>query len=322
MRSHRPIRVLGMIHNTGVNRGAPAHSHGFISYGGPKQSNKDCRMVGFDQQYRELVRTLMTEGVEEVNERTGHAVRALPGRTIEIDDVSVDFPLLTLRSIPIKIFVAEQVWFLTGSRQVTELLDEYTRIWSPFAQPNGVVAAAYGYRWRHHFHRDQIEDLVQLLERDASSRHGVVVAWDPSTDGLSSGVQRKNVPCPFAFVVNIIGGRLNLHNVVRSNDVMLGLPHDVAGYCLLQHILAERLQVKPGKYTHSISHAHIYDVHYEAAQVLANRIPKHTPIALSVPAGAYQRALMGDRRLVDELIGALAAHYRPQPGLAKLELVK
>lgn len=279
-------------------------------------------MTSFDAQYQAMVHAIMADGSEEMNERTGHVVRALPGKTLEIDDVSVDFPLLTLRRIPVKIFVAEQVWFLMGTRQESEMLGDYTHIWSSFAQPNGIVAAAYGYRWRHHFHRDQIEELVQLLERDSSSRHGVVMAWDPSSDGLASGIQRKNIPCPIAFVVNIIGGRLHMHNIVRSNDVMLGLPHDVAGYCLLQHILAQRLHVKPGKYTHSISHAHIYDSHFDAAQELTHRLPNHAPIALSLPLNAYERALAGDRELVDEIVGAFEMSYRPQAGLAKLDLIK
>jgi thymidylate synthase len=278
-------------------------------------------LSSFDQQYHHLVKRIMSDGIEEVNARTGHAVRALPGMTIEIDDAAADFPLLTLRKIPLRTFIAEQVWFLTGERVATDVLTQNTHIWDDFTNLDGVIGTAYGFRWRRHFHRDQVAELVEMLERDPSSRQGVVVAWDPSMDGLAGGVQRKNVPCPFAFTVNIIGGRLNLHNLVRSNDVLLGLPHDVAGFCLLQHILARRLGVRPGKYTHSISHAHIYDIHYEAAHELLRRAPSHPPIALEVPASAYERALAGDVTLVKEIEQALAAQYHPQPALPKLPIV-
>ncbi len=279
------------------------------------------RLNSFDVQYRRLVERIMTTGAEEVNARTGHAVRALPGMTLEIEDSAADFPLLTLRKIPLRTFIAEQIWFLTGERVATDVLTQNTHIWDDFTNLNGVIGTAYGYRWRRHFHRDQIAELVELLERDPSSRQGVVIAWDPSMDGLAGGVQRKNVPCPFAFTVNIIAGRLNLHNIVRSNDVLLGLPHDVAGFALLQHMLAGRLGVRPGKYTHSISHAHIYDVHYDAAEVLVSRVPAHPPIPLATPPDAYERALAGDVALVKEIEAALAAHYAPQPALPKLQIV-
>lgn len=275
----------------------------------------------FDEQYLALIKQIMKDGAKEYNLRTHHTIRALPGVTIEIPDVSIDFPLLTLRRIPIRVFIAEQIWFLTGERLAENFLTQFTHIWSEFTNINGIVSAAYGYRWRRHFHRDQIEELVHLLERDPSSRQGVVIAWDPSADGLATGINRKNVPCPFAFTVNLIGGKLNLHNLIRSNDVLLGMPHDVAGFCLLQHILAARLKVKPGKYTHSISHAHIYDVHFEAAEMLLGRFPNHDPIMLNVPPNSYERALTGDAQLVYELEDRLSAQYHPQPPLPKLKLV-
>lgn len=278
-------------------------------------------MGSFDEQYLALLRRLMTEGVEEVNARTGHSVRALPGQTLEFEDTAADFPLMTVRRVPVRTFIAEQVWFLTGERMAEPFLAKFTNIWAEFTNIDGVIATAYGYRWRRYFHRDQLEDLITMLEQDGSSRQGVVVAWDPATDGLSSGVKRKNVPCPVMFTANIIGGRLHLHNLVRSNDVMLGLPTDVAGFCLLQHFLAARLGVRPGKYTHSISHAHIYDIHYDAAHELLARTPGHPPIPLAVPADAYTRAAAGDIELVYALERQVKEQYHPQPSIPGLKIV-
>src|SRR5512147_2341129 len=114
-------------------------------------------MTEFDAAYQGLVRRIMTDGIEEVNARTGHAVRALPGLTIEVER---GFPLLTLRRIPLRVFIAEQVWFLTGSRRPEESLRQFTKIWDEFTNINGVLPTAYGYRWRRHFGRDQIGKLV------------------------------------------------------------------------------------------------------------------------------------------------------------------
>ena len=99
---------------------------------------------------------------------------------------------------------------------------------TPF-RSRGTMPAAYGFRWKEAFGRDQLELLVKLLEKEPSSRHGVVVTWDPREDGLGNPESKKNIPCPYTFIVNIINDKLHLHSILRSNDMMLGCPHDVAG---------------------------------------------------------------------------------------------
>lgn len=261
----------------------------------------------------------MANGIRELNERTGLETSALPGTTFSINPVTDGFPVLTLRKIPIKVFVAEQVWFLTGSRKPEDFLRDYTKIWDPFTNPNDVVTVAYGYRWRKHFGRDQIKLLVELLEKEPSSRHGVVMAWDPAQDGLSL-FKKKNVPCPFTFTVNIFGGKLHMHNIVRSNDIVLGFPHDVAGFCLLQYILAQKLGVEVGTYTHSISNAHIYSNHYEGAQEMIKRNNDHKPIVLHLPENAFTRAEERDVTLVEEIVNDVTSQYHPEEAITGLKI--
>ena len=277
-------------------------------------------MTKFDHLYQNLIGEIMKNGTAEVNQRTGHETRAVAGMHFSTDIETDGFPLLTLRKIPIQMFVAEQVWFISGARKPADFLRDFTKIWDIFTNPGDVVTVAYGYRWRKHFGRDQIKLLIDLLKKDPTSRHGVVVAWDPSADGLGGAV-KKNVPCPFTFTVNIIGGRLNLHNIVRSNDAVLGMPSDVAGFALLQCILAQKLGVKPGIYSHSISNAHIYDIHYEAAKELIRRKNEHAPIKLALPPHSFERAEKKDRKLVEKIVGQLSAQYNPQEAIKGLKIV-
>jgi thymidylate synthase len=265
-------------------------------------------MTPFDVQYKEAIRQILDEGIDIPNPWSGRVTRMVPGLTLRVD-VGESFPLLTLRKIPLKLFIAEQVWYLMGENNPT-WLQQFTRIWDDFLEEDGTVKAAYGHRWRHHFGRDQIESLVNHLTENPASRHAVIVTWDPADDGL--GVDsKKNLPCPYTFTVNIAGGRLHLHNIIRSNDMMLGCPHDAAGFALLQCILAQRLGLRPGIYTHSISNAHIYDNHFEAARELIERDNTHEPIALQVPEGSYARAVTGDTQLVEELFTSLNTQYKP-----------
>ncbi|CAN5371010.1 thymidylate synthase [soil metagenome] len=277
-------------------------------------------MARFDKIYQSLLSDIMERGVRETNARTQHETAALPGLTFSLDIEKEGFPLLALRKIPTKIFIAEQVWFVSGARKPEDFLRDFTKIWDDFTNPGDVVTVAYGYRWRRHFGRDQLGLLVKLLQKDPSSRHGVVVTWDPSGDGLG-GVSKGNVPCPYSFTVNIIGGRLNMMNVVRSNDMILGFPHDVAGFALLQCMLAQHLGVKPGVYTHTIANAHVYDIHYDAANEMCSRKADSNPIKLTLPDGSYTRAETKDHALVEEINDSLAVQYQPGEAIKGLRIV-
>lgn len=277
-------------------------------------------MAKFDELYKVLLESILNKGYRELNSRTDHETAALSGLTFSVDIKKDGFPILNLRKIPVQLFVAEQVWFISGARKPEIFLRNFTKIWDDFTNPGDVVTVAYGYRWRRHFGRDQLKLLVELLAKDPSSRQGVVVTWDPASDGLG-GVSKSNVPCPYTFTVNIIGGRLNLLNVVRSNDMILGFPHDVAGFALLQCILAQKLGVEPGIYTHTIANAHVYDIHYEAAKDMIGRQSSKEPINLTLPDKSFDRAEKADISLVSEISDNLSAQYQPQQPIKGLKIV-
>ncbi len=276
-------------------------------------------MTKFDEIYQNVVRDVMTKGIPEFSERTGYETRAIPGLHLTLDIEKDGFPLLTLRKIPIKMFVAEQIWFISGARKPEIFLRDYTKIWDAFTNPGDVVTVAYGYRWRKHFGRDQLALLVDLLEKEPSSRHAVVVTWDPGQDGLSL-FKKKNVPCPYTFTVNIIGGRLHLHNIVRSNDVMLGMPADIAGFALLQCILAQRLGLKPGIYSHSVSNAHIYSNHYHGAEEILRRTNEHPTIRIELPSDAFGKAERMDKEFAEQMVEMIAKQYNPLEPITGLKI--
>ncbi len=276
-------------------------------------------MTKFDQIYQNLLKEILEKGYREHSERTGLETSAIPGLHFKINPEEDGFPLLTLRKIPVRGPIVEQIWFLSGARKPADFLRNHTKIWDAFTNPNDVVTVAYGYRWRKHFGRDQIAKLIELLEKEPSSRHGVVIAWDPAQDGLSL-TKKANVPCPYTFTVNIIAGKLHMHNIVRSNDMILGFPFDVAGFCFLQYILAQRLGVKVGTYSHSISNAHIYENHYDAAKEIISRTNDHPPITLKLPENSFERSEKKDETLLEEIVSQLQDQYNPMPAIKGLKI--
>ncbi len=275
-------------------------------------------MTNFDRIYRDAIASIMIDGTDVFSERTNITTKAIPGMTYEINPAE-GFPILTLRKIPIRLFVSEVVWMITGKKELN-FIRQFTKIWDDFAEEDGTIPTAYGYRWRHHFGRDQLLGLVEHLRAEPSSRQGVVMMWDAASDGLTAP-KKKNVPCPYTFTANIINKELNFHLIIRSNDMMLGNPHDVAGFALLQAMLAQELEIGVGKLTVSISHAHIYGNHFDQANTLVNRMPvSHPEIILHLPERSFRRALQEDADLVKEITANFKNQYNPMPKLGKMEI--
>lgn len=278
-------------------------------------------MTQFDKIYWKLLSRVFNEGIEEFNERTEKKTLTVTGAHFDLD-LEKEFPLLTLRKIPLKLFIAEQIWYLQGDQEL-DFFQKFSKIWDDFKDDPKInkVSTSYGYRWTNFFKRNQIDSLLKMFEKDPSSRHGVIVTWDPNTDGLN-GKKKKNVPCVPVWTANIVGEKLYFHIIFRSNDIMLGLPHDVAGFALLQEILAQQLGIKVGKLHYSISNLHIYDNHYRHGAKLLTRVNdhRHKPVKLELPSNSYTRSLEKDETLVKEIYKNLMDQYNPQPSLGKMQI--
>lgn len=280
-------------------------------------------MTNFDSYYLTALDTVLHDGAAQRNERTGQDVVAYPGLHMRLE-LQKGFPLLTLRKIPTRLFTAEMLWFVSGARDLT-WLQQHTKVWDAFVESDGRLAAAYGWRWRKAFGRDQLWKALRALHRDSSSRQIVVATWDARRDGLTNQGLVKNVPCITQWTANVIAGRLNLAVDVRSNDMMLGCPHDVAGFTLLAHMLANAVDAEPGVLSYRVAHAHIYSAHAEGARKLLRRV-RHTHDEVTLPSvsGVLSAAMCANEALMDDavemIVGGLEPQYQPGPGVGRLEL--
>lgn len=271
-------------------------------------------MTKFDLDYKNKIKEIMKCGSEEMNDRTGIKTKSLPGITFKIDLEKNGFPLMSLRKLSFS-FIPEIMWMLSG-KNTTDWLSSNTKIWDSFKEEDGTISSAYGYRWRNHFNVDQLEVVLAKLEKSKSDRHGVILMWSPKDDLLT---KQKNVPCPFAFTLNIISNKLHLHLIIRSNDMILGNPTDIAGFALLQYILAEYLKVKVGVLTVSISNAHIYENQYYVANELLKRKSFSGKINFKIPENSYKRACALDDTLIEE-IKSQFKEYKPLDAIKNIPI--
>jgi len=236
---------------------------------------------------------------------------------------SESFPLITLRDVGLKLFIAEMIWYLSGTIDPV-WIRKYTKIWDDFADEDGLVRSSYGYRWRNHFGRDQILSAISLLKRDPSSRQAVIMTWDPSCDGLDTERQ-KNVPCVPMMQFLILNNKLILDVVWRSNDMYLGFPHDLAGFSLLQAIVAQKMSLEVGKLHYSILHSHLYDNQIESAKILLETASDQPKVELFLPENSFDIARDGTDEQRDELytqiFDNLNSQYKPVQKLKKIKIV-
>jgi len=85
-------------------------------------------MNNLDKQYKELLSTILTHGVEK-KDRTGTGTKSLFGYTIR-HNMQDGFPLLTTKKMAFKTMVTELLWFLKGDTNIKYLVDNGCNIWN------------------------------------------------------------------------------------------------------------------------------------------------------------------------------------------------
>ncbi len=259
----------------------------------------------FAKQYESLLTSILSPvHPHEVNERTGVGIRFIPAGANLSVRLSAGLPLIGLRKTFPRTAAAEVEWFISGQTGLSVLHEHDVHIWDQFAV-NGMVASAYGFRWRSYFGRDQLREAIATLRKDPTSRRVVVSAWDPGVDGVRS--DQVATPCPVGFTLStsrVTGPgkdyrELNSTLWIRSSDVFVGLPYDVMGHAILIGLIANELGMRPGWLSVSLAHPHLYDVHADMAhEALASR-PAHPHVGI---AGLS----LSD---VEEIPGSLVDYY-------------
>lgn len=225
-----------------------------------------------EQAYLNLLLDCYSQGRFSDN-RTGIPTLKRFGGFWVCDDVVEDFPLLTTKRIHWRSVVAELLWFLSGSTNINDL---DSQIWDEWADEKGELGPVYGYQWRKWFVKsehfdgpggvdgwtsvtaiDQIKEAERLLREDPDSRRILVSAWN-----VADLPQMALAPCHYAFQLQHCDGELNMMVNMRSIDLFLGLPFNIASYALLLTMFAHVHRMRPQKLCFSLGDYHIYSNHF------------------------------------------------------------
>lgn len=217
------------------------------------------------------------------------------GQMISFYNIHKSFPLLTTKKMFTKGIIEEILWFLRGSTDAKELQKQGVKIWDGNSSreyldsiglshySEGELGPVYGWQWRNFGKRynkeddnggfDQLKYIIQELMKPENSRRAVLSGWNPTQ--LS---EMALPPCHILYTFYKNKNGISCMMNMRSSDLFLGLPFNIASTSILTHIIAKVLHVNPVDISITITDAHIYEEHIDAVnEQVKNKILDSAP---------------------------------------------
>lgn len=156
--------------------------------------------------------------------------------------------------------LAELVWIMNGENS-SDVINFFNPQLEKFAGRAKIYHGAYGKRIRSHYGFDQLEKAYYALQNVPESRQVVIQIYDTKKDfPIDNGKPRDDdIPCNICSMLKVRQGKLEWSQIMRSNDVLLGMPYDFIQFTGLQEILAGWLELDIGTYNHFSDSLHLYN---------------------------------------------------------------
>jgi thymidylate synthase len=176
-------------------------------------------MIHQENQYLDLLKDILKNGVKKVDRGTGDASYSVFGRQLRFD-LSLGFPLLTTKKVYWKGVLHELYWFMSGQSNIKYLVDNNVHIWDDypykiysikyqvlsskykmkkltkeefiekihtdkkFAEKWGNLPRIYGELWRSWTTKtkrtiDQLQWAINEIIEDPACHNAIVTSWNP-----------------------------------------------------------------------------------------------------------------------------------------------
>jgi thymidylate synthase len=150
--------------------------------------------------------------------------------------------------------LGELLWYLSKENRL-DFITHYLSKYDKESEDNITVYGGYGPRFfNFRGSHNQIDNVIRLLKERPSSRRAVIQIFD--AEDISKN--HIEIPCTCTLQFFIRNKKLNMITSMRSNDVLIGLPHDIFCFTMIQEIMANSLNCSLGDYFHSVGSLHLY----------------------------------------------------------------
>lgn len=232
-------------------------------------------MMTIEQQYIELGKSLLEDGIWVQNERTG--VPCLTDLNHSIYISPDEFPLLTTRKCYWKQAICEMLCYIRGYSNLEQFHSLGVHTWdanceawnSPNKHDSNDLGAIYGYS-AELVGMNFVNVLTQINNKPHDRGH-IWNFWNP--EYFDKGCLR---PCMYSHQFNVLNNTLYLTSTQRSSDVPLGLTFNVIQVWFLNLVVVKILGLNRGYSLLNIVNTHVYKPQIELFKEQLQRIP-HAP---------------------------------------------
>ena len=201
--------------------------------------------------------------------------------------------------------LAEVVWMVAG-REDSRFVNAFYPDLPKWQGTGETYHGAYGHRLRRRFGIDQLERAYLALKANPDSRQIVLQLWDAKADlpDEHGKARSPDVPCNVMSLLKIRDGFLEWMQIIRSNDVWRGLPHNIVQFTSLQEIMAGWLGCKVGTYNQVSDSLHVYLNKEDADNVGSSTPVEAAPNtdSIALPKSASDAAFRELASRVDRMI--------------------
>lgn len=223
------------------------------------------KMIDEEQMYLKMISYTIKNGSQKID-KNNISMRSIFGKQLEFSLTNKRIPIITSRRIIFKDVLHELLWFLKGCPRSNYLKRHGVHKWE--GSSDLLVGPIYGYQWRRwgadHTKRDekgidQISNIITSLRLgDYSNRRLILSAWNVSD------LYKMVLPpchCFCQFYVSEIGLCCSL--TLRSSDVFMGLPSNIACYAILTRMIAHVTQLPTDKLVVNLGEVYMYENHIQ-----------------------------------------------------------
>ncbi len=180
--------------------------------------------------------------------------------TIHVHDSRQRWVVSRTPALSVAFAIVEVIGILNGRRD-SAYLNFFNPLLPTYAGTGAEYHGAYGHRLRNNLGFDQLESASNALKANGDGRQIVLQIWDATLDFPSErgAPVADDIPCNICSMLKVRNGRLEWSQIMRSNDIFLGLPHNFVQFTTLQEVLAGWIGIEPGTYTHFADSLHLYE---------------------------------------------------------------
>lgn len=192
----------------------------------------------------------------------GERLSSRNGATLEIPEpvtTTYHLPWERVITCPVRdanpfFHLMESLWIIKG-RQDVKFLSAFNKRMVDYSDDGIVFNAPYGHRIRNHGVADQLEQVIDTLALDPTSRQAVCQIWDQN-DLMKD---TKDKACNMSIVFRIRNGELCITVYNRSNDMIWGAyGANAVQFSMIQEYVAARLGIPMGTYDQVSNSFHVY----------------------------------------------------------------